>query len=139
MRKSAHSRTSADFACVQTETTDTAPMPADAPALASRPMRLVRHNPFGSSPATNPLMTADALTLVPVPDAITETHEPRKPRRSYLAPGGGGGGLDLSELLSGMRGKRPPAHEREAVDDDDDQPGHVPEVPTSSSMGHRRR
>ena len=50
-------------------------------------MQRKRPDPFSH----NPLRLADKLELVKVPDA-PETHEPRKPLRSYLAPKGAGGG-----------------------------------------------
>jgi hypothetical protein len=50
-------------------------------------MQRKRPDPF----AHNPLRLADKLELVKVPDA-PETHEVRKPLRSYLAPKGALGG-----------------------------------------------
>jgi hypothetical protein len=57
-------------------------------------------NPF----TYNPLSRMDEPVLLKVPDA-PETHEPRKPLRTYLAARGGGG--DLSELLSAISGRKP--------------------------------
>jgi len=102
---------------------------------------MTRRNPFASGPDTNPLMIADAVQLVPVPSEPIETHEQRKPRRSYLAPSGGGGGLDLSELFRGLKGKRSAPHEKAPEDDDDDagQVAAVPAVPSSGPPRYGRR
>ncbi len=54
--------------------------------------------------ARNPFSARDEPVLVKVPDA-PETHEPRKPLRSYLAPRSGG---DLSELAAALGGGRRP-------------------------------
>jgi len=89
-------------------------------------MRVKHKNPFANNPATNPFMTTDAIKLVDVPPA-PETHERRQPRRGYMVPGAGGGGIDLDGLLSGMRGGkrgRPVPHEKAAPEpeDDDEEP-----------------
>lgn len=57
-------------------------------------------NPFAAVPRPNPFGIPDPK-LVSVPTAL-ETHEQRKPLRSYLAASGGGG---LGELLGGLGGK----------------------------------
>jgi hypothetical protein len=59
-------------------------------------MHLKTENPF----TKNPLTSLDRIELVKPAGSPPETHEARKPLRSYLGSGGGG----LGELLSGLGG-----------------------------------
>lgn len=81
-------------------------------------------NPFVS----NPFSRGRELKLQTVPDA-PETHEPRKPPRTYLSQGGGGISLD-GLLGSGGKARRPIVQEkvvyREAPQDDGDSDDSAP-------------
>ena len=54
----------------------------------------------------NPFTTLPAVMLVPVPPT-PETHTPRTPLRSYLAPHGGGSLSDLLSSLGAGKKQRP--------------------------------
>lgn len=71
--------------------------------------------------AKNPFNPRGDVVLVKVPDA-PETHEPRKPLRSYLAARGGGDAGDLSGLL-GRKPKKIIERVRDPAPDDDDEGG----------------
>lgn len=77
----------------------------------------------------NPFNKSDELVLVKIPDA-PETHEPRKPLRSYLARNSGG---DMSELAAALGGGRKPKKIIERVRDasppDDDDGEFTPPSP----------
>ena len=74
-------------------------------------------NPF----ASNPFSRGRELKLQTVPDA-PETHEPRKPLRTYLSQGGSG--ISLEGLLGSGKSRKPVVQEkvvyREAPQDDED-------------------
>lgn len=88
-------------------------------------MPTARKTPF----TKNPFNADRDLVLVKVPEA-PETHEPRKPLRSYLAARGGG---DMSELAAALGGGRRPKKIIERVKDtappDDEEGDFVPPSP----------
>jgi len=65
-------------------------------------MALKRPNPFARK---NPFTVLDAIQLVAIPPA-PETHEGRRPLRSYLAAGSSGGGIGDALAPLGLKPKR---------------------------------
>lgn len=92
-----------------------------------------RPNPFAKK---NPFTTLEAIQLVAIPPA-PETHEGRRPLRSYLAAGSGGGGAGDALAPLGLKPKRIEVERIKIVPHADtpeaDEVGEAPAAPATTS------